>query len=202
MSVVAAITTSLDGYVAGPDDKPGQGLGVGGERLHDWVMGGSWTYEDDAAGRSPGGLGGVDREFLQELTANVGAGICGRNMYEASEAWGGTNPFNGTLFVLTHRTDEAPDPSTGFRFVDGLDTALQLATEAAGERDVAISGGASVIRQALAAGHVDELAISTAPVVLGAGKRLFDGFDRDVDLEILKVYPSRFATHVRYRVTR
>ena len=199
MSVIATITTSVDGYIAGPDDKPGQGLGRGGERLHDWVMGGPWTYDDD---HDPDGLKGVDKEFLDELTADVGAGICGRGMYDSSEAWGGTNPFGGTLFVVTHRTEEAPDPATGFVFVDGLDEALRQATEAAGGRDVAISGGAGVIRQALAAGHVDELAISTAPVLLGAGKRLFDGFDRDVDLEIVKAYPSRLATHVRYRVKR
>jgi len=126
-------------------------------------------------------------------------------MYDSSEAWGGTNPFGGTLYVVTHRTAEAPDPATGFVFVDGLDDALRQATEAAkatGRGDVAISGGASVIRQALAAGHVDELAMSTAPLVLGAGKRLFDGFDHDIDLEIVEAYPSRLATHVRYRVKR
>lgn len=201
MSVIATITTSIDGYIAGPDDKPGQGLGRGGERLHNWVMGGPWTYADEHE-LGAGGMSDADQAFLDELTANVGAGICGRGMYDSSEAWGGTNPFGGALFVVTHRTAEAPDPATGFVFVDGVDLALQRATEAAGGRDVAISGGASVIRQALAAGHVDELAISTAPVVLGAGKRLFDGFDHDIDLEVVKAYASDLATHVRYRVKR
>jgi dihydrofolate reductase len=199
MSVVASITTSIDGYVAGPDDKPGLGLGRGGERLHNWVMGGPWSFDDEPQGT---GLTGVDKEFMDDLTANVGAGICGRGMYDSSEAWGGTNPFGGPLFVVTHRTADAPDPSTGFHFVDGLDLAIERATEAADGRDVAISGGASVIRQALAAGCVDELAISTAPLVLGDGKRLFEGFDHDIDLVIVKAYPSTFATHVRYRVTR
>jgi dihydrofolate reductase len=200
MSVIATITTSIDGYIAGPDDKPGQGLGRGGERLHNWVMGGPWSFDDDEP--DVNGLAGVDKEFLDEMTADVGAGICGRGMYDSSEAWGGTNPFGGTLFVVTHRVSDPPDPATGFVFVDGLDDALERATEAASGRDVAISGGASVIRQALAAGHVDELAISTAPLVLGGGKRLFDGFDHDVDLEIVKAYASDLATHVRYRVKR
>jgi dihydrofolate reductase len=106
------------------------------------------------------------------------------------------------MFVLTHRTEDAPDASTGFVFVDDLATAVARATEVAGTRDVSIAGGADVIRQSLAAGYVDELAISTAPVVLGGGKRLFEGFDLDLDLEILRVYHSPLATHVRYRVNR
>jgi dihydrofolate reductase len=199
LSVIATITTSLDGYITGPDDGPGCGLGVGGERLHDWVMGGPWAYEGQ---RPQGGMSGPDKEFYDDLVATMGAAICGRGMYESAGAWGGTNPFQETLFVVTHRTGDAPDPSTGFVFVDGLDEALARATEAAGGRDVGISGGADVIRQALAAGRVDELAISTAPVILGAGKRLFEGFDRDVDLEVVRAYPSPYATHVRYRVVR
>ena len=162
-------------------------------------MGGPWTYDDEPEAT---GLSGPDREYMDDLTGTLGAGICGRGMYESSEAWGGTNPFGGPLFVLTHRTGDAPDPSTGFHFVDDLDTAVQRATEAAADRDVAISGGADVIRQALAAGHVDELALSTAPVVLGAGKRLFEGFDHDIELEIVRVYTSPLATHTRYRVKR
>jgi len=199
MSVIASITTSVDGYITGPDDGPGCGLGVGGERLHHWVMGGPWTYD---APRSPGGNAGADREYLDDLTATLGSGICGRGMYEAAGRWGGTNPFDGTLFVLTHHLDDAPDASTGFVFVDDLAGALEQATAAADGKDVGISGGASVIRQCLAAGYVDELAISVAPVVLGAGKRLFDGFDQDIDLEIRRVYTSPLATHVRYGVVR
>lgn len=199
MSVIAAITTSIDGYVAGPNDGPGCGLGIGGERLHNWVMGGPWTYETE---HDPTSLGGADKEYLDDLTANAGSGICGRGMYDASGAWGGTNPFPGTLFVLTHRLGDAPDPSTGFTFVDGLAEAMERATAAASGADVAIGGGADVIRQALAAGYVDELGISTAPVILGGGKRLFDGFEDDIDLEVQRVYTSAFATHVRYTVKR
>jgi len=197
--VLATITTSLDGYIAGPDDRAGSGLGVGGERLHNWVMGGPWSYDKE---HEPGNLSGADREFMDSVTAGLGAGICGRGMYDASGAWGGTNPFDGSLVVLTHRTDDAPDPSTGFVFVDGFDAALATARAAAGDGGVAVSGGADTIRQALAAGVVDVLAISTAPVILGEGKRLFDGFDQDVDLEIQAVHTSQWATHVTYRVAR
>jgi dihydrofolate reductase len=198
--VLATITTSVDGYITGPGDGPGRGLGVGGERLHNWVMGGPWSYDTE---HTPGeGMSGADKEFMDSLTERLGAGICGRGMYEAAGRWGGTNPFEGTLVVLTHRTEDAPDRSTGFVFVDGFDAALATAREAAGDRGVAVSGGADTIRQALRAGVVDVLAVSTAPVILGGGKRLFDGFEEDVDLEIDRVHTSPWATHVVYRVVR
>lgn len=196
--IIAAITTSVDGYVTGPDDGPGGGLGRGGERLHYWVMGGPWTYE----GGHVFAMHGPDKEFFDELVSTVRSGVVGRGMYDAAGAWGGTNPFPGPLYVVTHRTEDQPPEESGFRFVADLDTALDRASAAAGDGDVSLGGGADVIRQALAAGRVDELVISTAPVILGAGKRLFDGFDRDVDLEVARVYSSPYATHVRYTVTR
>ncbi|GAA2139582.1 dihydrofolate reductase family protein [Nocardioides koreensis] len=199
-TVIASITTSVDGYVTGPQDGPERGLGIGGERLHYWVMGGPWTYADD--GRDAGGMHGPDKEFFDELTEGMGSGIVGRNMYDAAGAWGGSNPFPGPLVVLTHRTEDQPGPDAGFHFVDGFDAALLRARELAGDGVVALGGGADLIRQGLAAGVVDELAISTAPVVLGGGKRLFDGFDQDVDLEIRSVHHSPYATHVRYAVVR
>ena len=198
--VIASITTSLDGYVVGPDDRPGQGLGLGGERLHYWVMGGPWTYADD--GRSADGMHGPDKEYFDGLTEGLGCAVVGRTMYEAAGAWGGTNPFPGTLIVLTHRTEDQPDASTGFLFVDGFHAALLKARELAGDGVVALGGGADLIRQGLAADVVDELAISTAPVVLGGGKRLFEGFERSLDLEVLGVWSSPYATHVRYAVRR
>jgi len=198
--VLATITTSLDGYVTGPDDGPGCGLGIGGERLHYWVMGGPWTYDSE---HTPGaGMSGADREYMDAITDGLGAGVCGRGMYEAAGHWGGTNPFDGTLVVLTHHTEDAPDPATGFVFVDGFEAALAAAREAAGDRGVGISGGADTIRQALRAGVVDVLAISTAPVVLGGGKQLFEGFDQELELEIDRVFTSPFATHNVYRVQR
>jgi dihydrofolate reductase len=199
MTVIASITTSVDGYITGPDDGPGNGLGTGGERLHYWVMGGPWTYERE---HDTHGMVGVDREFFDAMTARFGAGIVGRGMYEAAGAWGGTNPFPGPLFVLTHRGEDAPDPSTGFTFVGDLASAMEQAQAVAGEGDVAIGGGADVIRQAITAGYVDELVLSTAPVVLGAGKALFDGFTQDLDLEVRQVWSSPYATHVHYAIKR
>jgi dihydrofolate reductase len=197
--VIAGISTSVDGYVTGPDDGPAMGLGRGGERLHYWVFGGPWTYggEHDFANMTA-----EDRAFFAEVTADVGGGIVGRGMYDAAGAWGGHNPFPGTLVVLTHRLDDQPDPANGFHFVDGLDHALHCARQDAGGRNISIGGGADVIRQALRAGVVDTLAISTAPVVLGAGKRLFDGFTDDIDLRIASVHPSEWAVHTTYDVVR
>jgi len=200
MKIIASITQSVDGFVTGPDDGPRLGLGRGGERLHYWVFGGPWTYDDDE--RDLGQMTGEDKVYFDALVAGLGAAICGRGMYDAAGAWGGTNPFDGRLFVVTHRTDDAPDPPSGFTFVPGFEEALGQARAAAGDRDVAIGGGADLIRQALDAGAVDVLSISTAPVVLGAGKRLFEGFGKDLDLDILDVHPSPFATHVTYAVRR
>jgi dihydrofolate reductase len=197
--VIASITTSVDGYVTGPNDGPERGLGEGGERLHYWVMGGPWTYESE---HEPGSVTGADKEFFDRMVASIGSGIVGRGMYEAAGAWGGTNPFGGTLYVLTHRTEDQPDPASGFVFVDDLDRAMELARQDAGDKDVSVGGGADVIRQALAAGYVDVLAISTAPVVLGGGKRLFEGFEHDLDLEKLSVHSSQYATHTTYAVKR
>ena len=195
--VAAGITTSLDGYIAGPNDGPGRGLGERGERLHYWVFGGPWSYDAEPSGEATG----ADREFLDGGIARVGAVIGGRNTYEAAEAWGGNNPFGVPFFILTHRPDDEPS-NAGFTFVAGLDDAVARAREAAGGKDVFIMGGADVIRQALRAAHVEQLSISIAPVVLGGGKRLFDDFDQTLNLEHLNLLQSTFATHITYRVKR
>ncbi len=195
--VAATITTSLDGYIVGPNDGPERGLGEGGERLHYWVFGGPWSYGEELRGEPTG----ADKEFLERAIERGGATIGGRNTYEAAGAWGGANPFGVPFFILTHRTQDEP-AGAGFTFVDGLDRALAQAREAAGGKDVFIMGGADVIRQALRAGSVDELSISIAPVVLGGGKRLFDGFDQTLNLEHAGLLQSPFATHITYRVVR
>jgi dihydrofolate reductase len=196
--IVAAITTSVDGYVAGPDDGPERGLGTGGERLHYWVFGGPWTYDREPNGEPTG----EDKEWMDTAMAGQGAVIAGRSTYEAAGHWGGRNPWDVPLFVVTHKPSEQPDPASGFTFVGDLDTAVQQAQEAAGDKHVHIMGGADIIRQALAAGYVDELSIVIAPVVLGGGKSLFAGFDKSIDLEHLGVRQSKFATFVDYRVIR
>jgi dihydrofolate reductase len=195
--VVAAITISLDGYITGPNDGPGRGLGEGGERLHYWVFGGPWSYDSEPRGEATG----ADKEYLDGAMARLGAVVVGRGMYEAAGAWGGQNPFGVPLFVVTHRPQDAPREG-GFTFVHGLDQAMTQAREAAGGKDVSLGGGADVIRQALRAGYVDELEISIAPVILGGGKRLFDGFEETVNLEHATLLQSPFATHIAYRLVR
>ena len=195
--VLAGITTSVDGYVAGPDDRPGQGLGEGGERLHYWVFGGPWTYDNEPEG----GASGEDAAWLQEVMSRLGAVVSGRWTYEAADHWGGENPWDMPLFIVTHRPEEEPE-GAGFTFVPGVEEAVARAKEAAGDKDVHIMGGADVIRQALEAGLVEELTIIVAPVVLGGGKRLFDGFSRSLELEHIGLRQSPNATFIDYRVKR
>jgi dihydrofolate reductase len=195
--VIAGITTSVDGYVAGPDDGPGKGLGEGGERLHYWVFGGPWTYDAEPTG----GPSGEDAAWLEEAMSGLGAIVGGRYTYEAAEHWGDENPFGVPFFIVTHRPEEQP-PGDAFTFVDGLEEAVARAKETAGDRNVHVMGGADVIRQALEAGLVDELTIVVAPVILGGGKRLFEGFTTSIDLEHKGVRQSQYATFVDYAVKR
>ena len=199
--VTAGITTSVDGYVVGPDDGPGAGLGVGGERLHNWVFGGPWSYADDAAGKTLGEPTGEDKAWLDQAFARLGAVVGGRWTYEAAGHWGDQNPWGLPFFIVTHRVDEQPE-GDAFVFVDGVEEAVARAQDAAGDKDVNVMGGADVIRQALAAGLVEELSIIVAPLILGGGKRLFEGFTQDVELEHLGVRQSPFATFIDYRVKR
>jgi dihydrofolate reductase len=196
--VVASITTSVDGYITGPNDGPGKGLGEGGERLHYWVFGGPWTYDAEPRGEATG----EDAAWLAEAFAGVGAVVGGRWTYEAAGHWGDENPWDRPFFIVTHRPEEEEPAGRGFTFVDGVEAAVERAVEAAGDKDVNIMGGADVIRQALAAGIVDELTLIVAPVVLGGGKLLFDGFTESIELEHRGVRQSQFATFIDYRVKR
>ena len=194
--VVAAITTSVDGYIAGPDDGPEKGLGEGGERLHYWVFGGPWSYTEEPRGEATG----EDAAWLSDAISRIGATVAGRWTYEAARHWGDKNPSEFPLFIVTHRPEEQP-PGEEFVFVDGVEAAVERAREAAGEKDVNVMGGADTIRQALEAGLVDQLTIIVAPVILGGGKHLFEGFSKSVELEHIGVRQSPLATFVDYRVT-
>ena len=193
--VLAGITTSIDGYITGPDDGPGQGLGEGGERLHYWVFGGPWTYDTESRGEPTG----ADAAWLADTISRIGAVVSGRWTYEAARHWGDENPWGLPVFIVTHRPEEEPNGGA-FTFVSGVKEAVEQAVEAAGGKDVHVMGGADVIRQALAAGLVDELTIIVAPVILGGGKRLFDGFSSSLDFEHLGVRQSQYATFIDYLV--
>jgi dihydrofolate reductase len=156
---------------------------------------GPWTYADEPRGDPTG----EDAAWLAEATSRVGAVVGGRWTYEAARHWGDENPWGLPFFIVTHRPEEEPEGGA-FSFVSGVEAAVERATEAAGDKDVNIMGGAEVIRQALEAGIVDGLTIIVAPVILGAGKRLFEGFSGSLDLEHLGVRQSQFATFIDYRV--
>src|SRR5881394_488713 len=196
--VLAGITTSLDGYVTGPNDRLGAGLGDGGERLHHWVFGGPWTYD-----LPRGSAVGVDRDYLDEVFASGGAWIVGRTMHDVVDGWGDDPGFGVPVFVVTHRQHETVvKGDTTFEFVTGgIAEAMERAREAAAGKNVIVMGGADLLRQYLAAGLVDELTLTIAPVLLGTGKRLFDGISSsELTFERTSVVESPFATHLRYRV--
>ena len=196
--VIAGITMSLDGYVTGPDDRLGAGLGEGGEKLHEWVFGGPWTYESPR-----GSPAAVDQDYLDDVFASAGAWIVGRTMHDVVDGWGDDPGFGVPVFVVTHRPRETVvKGDTSFEFVTGgIDDALARARVAAAGKNVIVMGGADVLRQYLAAGVVDEFTLTIAPVLLGAGKRLFDGISRtDIRFERTAVVESPFATHLRFRM--
>jgi dihydrofolate reductase len=196
--VIAGITTSLDGYITGPNDRLGAGLGDGGERLHEWVFGGSWTYDGPR-----GSPAAVDQDYLDEVFSSGGAWIVGRTMHDVADGWGDDPGFGVPVFVVTHRRRETVvKGNTSFEFVTGgIDDALARARAAAAGKNVIVMGGADLLRQYLAAGLVDEFTLTIAPVLLGAGKRLFDGISRtDIRFERTGVIESPFATHLRFRV--
>ena len=178
------IAVSLDGYAAGPDQGLDHPLGFGGEQLHEWAFATRSFHR--MLGRE-GGEEGLDDEFIRAADEGIGASIMGRNMFgpvreewpdESWKGWWGDNPpYHHDVFVLTHHARE-PVPMQGgttFHFVTGgIEEARDRALEAAGGADVRLVGGPSTIRQYLAAGLVDVLQWTIAPVFLGGGVRLFE----------------------------
>jgi dihydrofolate reductase len=198
--VHADMGMSLDGFVAGPNAGPQNALGDEGHRIHRWAYDlESWREHQSLEG------GSTDRddEVSRETFARTGAYVMGRRMFEEGEVgWPDPPPFHAPVFVLTHH---ARDPwvrqgGTTFTFVtDGLESALEQARAAAGDKDVQISGGAATVRLFIEAGMLDELQIHLAPVLLGDGVRLFDRVDPEpVELEVTRVINSPRVTHLRY----
>jgi dihydrofolate reductase len=211
--VVLGISSSLDGFVAGPNPTRELPLGEGGERLHEWVVElESWR---ERHGRS-GGATGADDDVLAEGIASTGAVLMGRRMFSGGDGpweddpnadgwWGDDPPFRVPVFVLTHHPREpvAKQGGTTYTFVtDGVESAVEQAREAAGEQNVSVGGGASVAQQLLNAGLLDELEIHVVPVFLGGGTRLLDNLDPGIALERMRVVDSPSVTHLRYRVGR
>lgn len=202
------ISVSLDGFVAGPEQTVENPLGEGGMRLHEWAFATqAWRRQHG----EDGGADSADSRMVDDLLRGVGAYIMGRNMFGGGPGpwdetwrgwWGEEPPFHAPVFVLTHH-ERAPLPMAGgttFTFVtDGVESALDQATAAAGDKDVVVAGGARAVQQYLAAGLLDELQLHIVPVVLGAGARLLDGVG-DPTLQPVEVVASPAVTHVRYRV--
>jgi dihydrofolate reductase len=209
-----SIAISLDGYVSGPEQSEENPLGIGGEKLHEWAT--PLRFFKEMHGRSSeGGEVNASDDVLRERFAGVGASIMGRRMFGPFSGpwgedpwrgwWGEEPPFHHPVFVLTHQSREPLElKGTTFYFVtEGIELALEQATEAAGGQDVAVAGGASVARQYLAVGLVDEMALSIVPVLLGGGEDLFKGIEvHDLELEQLRAVEAPGVTHVKYRVGR
>jgi dihydrofolate reductase len=201
--VTVDISMSLDGFIAGPNDGPELGLGEGGEQLHEWVFGlTSWRERHGL----PGGTTDRDAEILDEAFRDTGAIVLGRRMFDNAKGWGDDPPFHMPVFVLTHDAREklTKEGGTTFTFVtDGIESALEQARAAAGDKDVSVAGGANTIQQYLNAGLIDEMQIHLVPLMLGGGIRLFDQVDPElVELEGTRVVESPGVTHLKYRVVK
>ena len=210
--VVFDISMSLDGFITGPNVDADNPLGEGGERIHEWVYGlASWRRRHGLEG----GATNVDAEVLEQSISNAGAVLMGRGMFGGGGGpwgddpwegwWGDDPPFGVPVFVLTHHAREPLiKGETTFTFVtDGIEAALEQARAAAGDRDVAVGGGANVAQQYLRAGLLDEVQIHLVPLLLGGGVRLFEHLDGErIELEQTRVIDSAAVTHVKYRVVK
>jgi dihydrofolate reductase len=209
--VIVALSTSLDGFIAGPNDGTEQLLGKGGMRLFDWYFDGdtpSRHYQEASSRGVPVPsfkLSSSSAEVFDELVENGGAVVTGRRTYDIADAWGGNGPSPGLpLFVVTHHVpDDVPQGESQYTFVtDGVESAIAQAKAAAGDKYVSLMGSA-VPQQCLRAGLLDEIQIHLVPVLLGDGVRLFDHLGAEsIELETLRVVDSPGVTHLRFRVVK
>jgi dihydrofolate reductase len=198
-----SMSISADGYVAGPDQSEKHPLGVGGELLHEWHLGATKDHP-------------VNQQVVSEMLDGMGATIMGRNMFGPIRGhwgdadwrgwWGDIPPYGCPVFVLTHYPRDPIEMGGGttFHFVtDGIEAAHAKAIAAADGRPISIAGGASCARQAIAAGLVDEIDLQLNPVILGAGERVFDGFEAGTPaLELVRILEAPGVAHLRYGVIR
>jgi dihydrofolate reductase len=206
-----SIGMSIDGYLAGPNPTLDDPLGEGGMQLHEWV------FPLEAFRREHGMEGGVANESTPVVEASqtgIGAFLMGRNMFGGGPGpwdgawngwWGDDPPYHRPVFVVTHHPREAValEGGTTFHFVtDGVEAALEQARAAAGDEDVLICGGASVVQQCFAADAIDEFTVSVSPVLLGGGTRLFGDLTGSAKLEPIRVIEAPSVAHLTYRVVR
>jgi dihydrofolate reductase len=207
--VFCDLSMSLDGYVAGPDQTLEEPLGRGGERLHGWAF--RLKTFRETHGMS-GGETGPDDDVAREWLDAGGAVVMGRRMFSGGDGpweqdpnaagwWGDDPPFHAPVFIVTHHPREpvTKEGGTSYTFVtDGIEAAVEQARAAAGDKDVQVGGGGSVVQQVLKAGLLDELNVHLVPVLLGAGGvRLLDDLE-PAELELTRVVESPYVTHLRY----
>lgn len=199
-STVLTMSMSLDGFITGPNEGPDNGLGDGGERLHEWIFQGRGDHPKQAVG----GLGGVNRQIVNEFMS-TGAVIAGRGTFEAAGGWGGDHHDGVPIYVLSRN----PAPAwaaewPAVQYVRDLEAAVRDAKHAAGDKNVLVHGASTFLQRALTAGLLDELEIHLIPVLLVDGRRLFEhlGIEQR-HLERIRVLEGEGGvTHLRYRVPR
>jgi dihydrofolate reductase len=197
---VLYMSMSLDGYIAGPNAGPGNGLGDGGERLHEWVFPGAEGGDFEAAVAR---LRGVNRQIYDEFMS-TGAVVAGRGTFEPAGGWGGDHHDGAPIYILSRK----PAPAWAARwpnvhYVSDLEAAVRDAKRAAGDKNVLVHG-AGIAQRALTAGLLDELEIHLIPVLLGDGRRLFELLGtQQRELERIRVLEGEGGvTHLRYRIRR
>jgi dihydrofolate reductase len=213
---VSSFSISLDGFGAGPNQRLEHPLGENGLELHEWVFA-TKTFramhgkDGGASGVDEGGASGVDEDFAARAMRDVGAWILGRNMFGPVRGpwpdeswrgwWGDEPPYHVPVFVVTHHARPPLEMKGGttFHFVtEGIDAALDRAREAAGDRDVRVGGGVSLVRQYVRERAIDELHLAVSPVLLGRGEALFEGLDwRALGYRCVETVAGEKATHLR-----
>lgn len=202
--VLAGFSTSLDGFIAGPNDSPEQPLGEGGERLFEWFYSGDTEFTMPSGGMTVK-LSPASAEAVVDIFRSIGAIVSGRRMFDVANGWGGRHPMDAPVFVVTHHVPRdwiRENEGAPFTFVtDGVEIAVEQAKQAAGDKIVAV-GGANVAQQCLELGLLDEIYVQVVPVLLGGGVRLFDDLKTAPELETTRVIDAPGVTHLTFRVVK
>ncbi|WP_212746223.1 MULTISPECIES: dihydrofolate reductase family protein [unclassified Nonomuraea] len=192
---VLYMSMSVDGFIAGPNAAPGNGLGDKGHRLHEWFL----PDADADDRRDLDRLAGANREVMDEAMA-TGAVVVGRRTFELADGWGGDHHDGVPIFVLSRRKPDSELQWPGVTYVSDVTAAMNMARDVAGDKDVLVHG-ARTARLALAAGVLDELRIHLVPVLIGQGEPLFEDMPPGhIELELLSATDGPGVTHLRYRV--
>jgi dihydrofolate reductase len=197
-ATVLYMSISLDGFIAGPNEGPDNGLGDGGERLHDWAL----ADKPRGASGIPGRPSGVNGQVCDEMMS-TGAVVAGRGTFEPAGGWGGDHHDGVPIFILTRHDPEDMRHWPLVTYVNDVTSAMTQAKEAAGDKNVLVHG-AGTAQLALAAGVLDELEIHLIPVLFGQGRRLFEGLAAEhIELERTRILEGEDGvTHMHYRVQR